>query len=231
MSPVRPIKSCTELSHALRLGSEGTAATQTRFGWRNLTIALASVLAGANIASCASAAPYNPQNLDAARLGRIAEICQTTMGLKDWEAPSPVWGAAQDPHLDPGENHYEGCIASLSDAQRGADQDQEVARADTSCRARGYGEGSPDLAECVLHSEGARMSSAQSVDQPYHGARLSRAANRSPVSSFYTASPGEIARRERAACAELGLNPLYAAFDNCVAQMDDTFFRIDNPSF
>jgi hypothetical protein len=229
MSPVRPTPSDSAICRIPSPDRSRRRSIKPPLLRRGAALALGLAFAGASVAGCASASPYNPQNLDAAQLGRIADICQTTMGLRDWEAPSPVWGAAQDPHLDPGENHYQGCIASLSDAEFGADQGQALARADMACSARGYSEGSPALAECVLQSEGAP--STRTAERPYDGARFSETANRKPASSFYYASPVEISRRERAACAELGLNPLYAAFDNCVANMDETFFRIDNPSF
>jgi len=192
---------------------------------RGVTATALALILGASLSSAAFGAPYNPQHLGFAQIERIDNICQTTMGLNDWEALSNVWGAAQDPHLDPGENHYQGCVASLSDAQRDLDQDHATVRADVACRARGYREGSAGLAECVLHGQDAPMA-AEPVDEV-----VGPPANPSKVGSFYTAGPHTIAQRERAACAQIGLNPVYAAFDNCVSHMDDTFYRIDNPNF
>jgi hypothetical protein len=186
---------------------------------RNTTIAAAATLAFASFAGGALAGGY-PQNLNAGQQAQLGEICQSTMGLKAWEAPSSVWGGAQDPKLEGGENHYQGCIDSLATALSGIGQAHAMVRADADCRARGYAEGSPALAECVLHAPAAR------VEPVALGGEERRAA-----SSFYTASPGEIARREREACAAVGLNPLGAAFDNCVADMSDTFDRIDNPHY
>ncbi len=131
--------------------------------------------------------------------------------------------------MDPGENHYEGCIASLSESLRSMNSGQLLARADATCRAQGYDENTPGLAECVLQSQGQSRVSPGVVDQAAY-ARLSPAAMAGVrTNSFYTARPGEVSRRERQACAQLGLNPIYGTFDSCVSNMDWTFYWIDNP--
>ena len=165
--------------------------------FRALQIA-ACILAAASLTAigCATAAPYNPQRLGAEQLSRIESICTNTMGLNDWEAPSTSWGAARNADLDPGENHYEGCVASLSEAQQTVDRSQDAP---------------------------ARSVDLRLTDHPVGWMWSGR------VGSFYTASPSAIARRERVACAQLGLNPGYPAFANCVSLMNDTFFSIDNP--
>ena len=186
-------------------------------------IALAALLAGA--ATQAAAASYNPRGLGDPQLGRINAICQSTMGLSPEEPPSGVWGAAQDPHLDPGENHYQGCVASLSDAQGRVNKARATVQADTECRAKGLADDTPGLANCVLHSRDQAAARAESVDEPVRASR----AQRGKSESFFTARPKAIAWREREACAQLGLEPGFPAFKACVAHMDETFFRIDNP--
>jgi hypothetical protein len=198
-----------------------TSVCSTRLRLRDAMIATAAILTVAGSAGGASAGEY-ARNLDSGQRAQFGEICQSTMGLKAWEAPSSVWGGAQDPKLDGGENHYQGCIDSLATAMGGVTQAHSMVRADADCRARGYAEGSPALAECVLHAPATRATPVALAD----GGQARRAA-----SSFYTASPGEISRREREACAAVGLNPVGAAFDNCVADMSDTFYRIDNPTY
>ena len=188
---------------------------------RSATIAAAAVGVLASLASGAVAGDYG-RGLDAGQRAQLGQICQSTMGLKSWEAPTSVWGGAQDPKLEGGENHYQGCIDSLATALGGAGQAHALVRADADCRAHGYADGSPALAECVLHAPATR---AMRVVLDGDGG------GRQAASSFYTASPGEIARREREACAAVGLNPLGVAFDNCVADMSDTFDRIDNPTY
>jgi hypothetical protein len=222
--------SSPECSANLIFAPASHSRERKRRSWRLAALLAASVFAGGGVAGCASAADYNPQNLDAAQLGQIARICQSTMGLSPDEAYSPIWGAAQDPRLDPGENHYQGCVASLSDALRAESDGMAVARADEQCRAQGYKDGGADLAECVLHWRDTHVASAQQ-DAPAAQANLvSQTYPQTGARSFYTAWPGEIARREREACAQLGLDPAEAAFDQCVSHMDNTFYRIDNPN-
>lgn len=189
----------------------------------------ATAVAATLVAGCATAAPYNPKDLEAVQLDRVSQICQVAMGLSPSEPPSGVWGAAQDPHLDPGENHYEGCIASLSESLQSMNSRQALAGADANCRAQGYGQDTPGLAECVLNSQGQRRASAGVADQAAYARPSAAGLVGVKANSFYTARPHEVSLRERQACAQLGLNPLYGAFDNCVSNMDWTFYWIDNP--
>jgi hypothetical protein len=186
---------------------------------RNAMIAAAAIGAFASFTSGAFAGDYG-RGLEASQRAQLGEICQSTMGLKSWEAPSSVWGAAQDPKLEGGENHYQGCVNSLVTALNSAARAHSMVRIDADCRARGYAQGTPALAECVLHAPSAGVEPVALVGD-----------ERGTASSFYTASPGEIARREREACAAVGLNPLDSAFDACVSDMSDTFDRIDNPRY
>ena len=189
---------------------------------------LAASLLIATSTAAAAATPYNPHGLPAPQLAHIDTICRETMGLSPREAPSGVWGAAQDPHLDPGENHYQGCVASLSDAQRNIDETREGLRADADCRARGLADSSPGLAVCVLGAQRAKASHIEAAENAVNAPTAAVKASHWP-GSFLTASPRESKRRERLACAQLALEPMYPAFQACVAHMDDVFFRIDNP--
>jgi hypothetical protein len=47
--------------------------------------------------------------------------------------------------------------------------------------------------------------------------------------SFFYAKAHEANRRERLACAALGLEPPDEAFKGCVKDLKDTFHAIDNP--
>jgi hypothetical protein len=191
--------------------------------------AAASVIVGASIASCASAAPFNPAGLSGDQLSRVADICQSVMGLHASEPPSGVWGAAVDPRLEPGENHYQGCIASLSNSLRSAGDARGLMRVDDGCRAKGFGSDSPELAECVLQSRQTRSPSSDFGSQTFAATPVHDAPGRGAVGSFFSARPHEATRREQLACARLGLNPAYASFDSCVKDMDDTFYAIENP--
>jgi hypothetical protein len=183
------------------------------------TVAVAFV----GLAGCASAAPYNPDRLSADQAQQVGQICQNVMGLSPREPM--MWGDALigDPHLEPGANHYQACVTVLSDQLQSVSAVSLAGQADADCRARGYAVGTPGLAECVLQSEQTRATSAR-VD-----AVAMDTTPRSHVGSMMLASPGETDRREQRACAALGLEPPYGAFANCVKDMTDSFYAIDNP--
>ena len=185
---------------------------------RGLVI-LAGALASASVAACASAEPYNPSNLGAEPLSRVSAICQSTLGLSPKEAP--IWGPG-DPRLTPGENHFQGCVASLSDTLQRISVSQQTLQTDQDCQAKGFRPGSPELAHCVLGA----MDGAERISTTLASAPASAPA----LGHFEFAAGGEITRRERQACADLGLSPAYPAFEGCVKDLSDTFYAIDNPN-
>ena len=174
-------------------------------------------------AGCASAAPYNPENLRPGQLTRIESICQSVMGLSPTEPYSPVAPTATNPGITGGENHYQGCIASLSASLRTMDSGQTAWQANQNCISQGLKPDSPDLAECVLKSLKTESDSPPATAEPV-SIRLTP-----PKGSFFTASGHEVRNREERACAALGLNPAYGGFVSCVKNLGDTFDLIDNP--
>ena len=181
------------------------------------------VLSVTALSANAWATPYNPGRLDAARYAQVADICVTTLGLRASEPPGPAWGAAVNPGLTSGENHYEGCIATLSTALRGVARANAGLRANQRCLDRGLKPDTPDLAECVLNAEDGVKRARTAVNNP------AAPTARPFPGSFFSASHREILRREKLACARLGLDPDSQAFDSCVKRMIDTFFSIENP--
>lgn len=149
----------------------------------------ASILAACGLVVATSGGAWassdQPAPITAEAKARIGEICQTTLGLGPSEPVGLVWGAATMPGLMPGENHYQGCVASLSGALRDAGLDHPASQASSPRDER--------------------------------------------LGSFFTASNGEVRRRERVACARLGLTPDSIPLERCVADLSDTFFAIDNP--
>jgi hypothetical protein len=197
----------------------GGAAAPAR-PWRRLTQTFGYFISAASIAGCALASPYNPAGLSEGQLSRISDICQSAMGLSPNEPP--ILGPG-DPRLADGENHYQGCIAALSDSVSRVGEAYGAVRADQDCRARGFAEGTPGLAECVLRSERTEASV-----RPMSATPVSDEEAVAP-GSFYRARPHEETQRVELACARLGLNPVGEPFDDCVKEMKDTFFAIDNP--
>ena len=55
--------------------------------WQALSAALIGTLASAGIPACAATGPYNPDNLGTDQVAKIANICQTTMGLSPKDRP------------------------------------------------------------------------------------------------------------------------------------------------
>jgi len=53
--------------------------------------------------------------------------------------------------------------------------------------------------------------------------------NGARAGSYFTASPGEVHRREAAACARIGLDPASSGFASCVAGLQSAQFAADNP--
>ncbi len=180
---------------------------------------LVAMLGALGIGSCASAAPYNPASLDQGRLGQVEGICQSVMGLSPKESPIPGDG---NPKLDPLENHFQGCVATLSHAVQRGERSATLAQANRSCISHGAAIGSPALAECVLNTRDAPSPALTQVS-------AGSAPPSAPIHSFFGTSHAEKTRRMELACVRIGVNPALPAFDDCVKEMMDTFYAIDNP--
>ena len=50
-----------------------------------------------------------------------------------------------------------------------------------------------------------------------------------PRRSYFQGSPRDLHRREGQACASVGLDPAYQAYDSCVADLSSSLFAIDHP--
>ncbi len=184
-------------------------------------------MAFASLAGSAAAAPYNPDHLETGQAVRVGEICKTIMGLSPDEPP--IWGDAiiGDPHLERGASHYQGCVTVLSDSVQSLATLDMAARADADCRAKGETPNTAGLAECALQLEESGSPSATKSGAALVAALGAEKPRSKPVGSMFFASPAETLRREKFACAALGLEPPYGAFSNCVKDLEDTFYAID----
>lgn len=196
-------------------------------GWQGLAAALTAAAFTAASPGFAAAAPFNPAGLSPQQLDRVTDICRGTLGLSSAEPSSTVWGAAVNPGLVGGENHYQGCIAALSASLRAMQNARVALDADLACRGRSPAAGGPDLAECVL----ARMDATPRLDDQGLVAGPAAPAAAAAIRPFWKVSSGERTRRERLACARLGLDPAGPGFDACVNELRDTFYSIDNPQY
>ena len=219
------------LSNNSSNNSSYTSASRHRrnLDWCPPVLAWSCVIALVSLAGAASAAPYNPDHLESSQAARVGAICQNVMGLSPDEPP--IWGDAiiGDPHLERGASHYQACVTVLSDSLQTRRSVDLAAEADADCRAKGNLPDSPGLAECALRSEEARSPSAPTSNMQLEATPVDERLRSKPAGSMFVASSGETTRREKFACAALGLEPPYGAFSNCVKDFEDTFYAIDNP--
>jgi hypothetical protein len=190
------------------------------------TVASAAI-AVLSVSACAAATTaFNPDGLQQAQLSQVAQVCQSVMGLSPAERlVGGEW--LGDSRLDYWTSRYRGCVTSLSDSVRNVGDLQAKQQADRTCRAKGYADGSPDLALCVLQS--ARQAQGDGgVPQTAASQHSSQPLPTASGSLFY-ASAGERRQREELACAAVGIEPTGAAFKACVNDLQRTFHAIDTP--
>ncbi|HEY1898853.1 MAG TPA: hypothetical protein VGG49_03565 [Steroidobacteraceae bacterium] len=202
--------------------------TRTSLPLASMLTAASSAIAVLSISACAAASPaFNPDGLQEAQLSRVAQVCQNVMGLSPSERLiGGEW--LGDSRLDYWTSRYRGCVTSLSDSAQGASDIQANQQADRACRAKGYADGSPNLALCVLQS--ARQTQApQSAQLTPAGQEQSAQALPTASGSLFYASPHETQQREELACAAMGIEPTVGAFTACVNDLQRTFHAIDTP--
>jgi hypothetical protein len=203
-----------------------------------MTIALCATLALANVDAQAADTSYNPDRLPDAQLAQVADLCVNVMGLNPQEGP--VGGVYRGtPHLDDGVNHYQACVAALSDSLQDVAAANGATRVKADCRAKGLASGSSGFAECVLRGidSASRMKATTStpagtgdaVSAAAVGSTATEAAPATRPTNFFLDSPSVTRSKEETACARLGLVPPGGEFAKCVRLLHDNFFAIDNP--
>jgi hypothetical protein len=193
----------------------------------SILTAASSALAVLGFAACAAATPaFNPDALQETQLSQVAQVCQNVMGLSPSERL--IGGYWQgDSRLDYWTSRYRGCVTSLSDSVQNADDSQVKQQADRACRAKGYAEGSPDLALCVLQT--ARQNQVPENAQQTLVSQQGAEPLPTATGSLFYASAHERRRREEQACAAVGIEPTGDAFKACVNDLQRTFHAIDTP--
>jgi hypothetical protein len=193
----------------------------------SMLTAASSAMAVLSVSACAAATPaFNPNGLQEGQLSRVAQVCQNVMGLSPSERLiGGNW--VGDSRLEYWTSRYRGCMTSLSDSVRNAGDMDANQQADHACRAKGYADGSPDLALCVLQS--ARQFQGRDGAQQTPVSQQSAEALPTASGSLFYASAHERRRREELACAAVGIEPTGAAFKACVNDLQNTFHAIDTP--
>jgi hypothetical protein len=128
--------------------------------------------------------------------------------------------------LAPGEAHYDTCVSSLSASLLGVAQAHRLQQAHDQCRSQGLAISSPALARCVLKASETASSPGEERAPAAVPVRL---AQQRPVKSYFYASSEVRSQRERQACADLGLDPVSAAFSDCVTSLSTALAQADNP--
>ena len=163
------------------------------------------------LSGCASGAPYNPDHLSAAQDAKVGEVCRRVLGLQP-SAPEfqNQWPGDPDRELDT--NSYRGCVTTLSDSLRQAAAIRLSTQAEQKCRSKGLKAGSSELSLCVLDSLPAEATAHTAEANAVDTSALQQGAETNSGSSSATS-----ARKERLACAEIGLDPTRSPFANCVS--------------
>ena len=127
--------------------------------------------------------------------------------------------------VQPGESEFDGCVSSLADSVESASRGRAVAQARDVCFEQGLKPGSADLSLCLLRAADT-MPGPGTVDLP-GTASVATADDPRSANSYFAVSPDTKFRREQQACARLGFDPAFAAFANCVANLQSTLQAID----
>jgi hypothetical protein len=172
---------------------------------------LVGLVAAAGLAGCASPGPYNPAHLATGPLSQVQEICRSTLGL------SVGTGLMAD------------CVGQLSRSavalNQGRAETYALRDARRDCLSKGLAPGQPALGECELSTASANGGPrAQLASMPLDGAPTAQRVN-----SYYNASFDEVRRREKAACARIGYDPVDgASFASCVASLDAALYASEH---
>jgi hypothetical protein len=127
----------------------------------------------------------------------------------------------------PGVGQFDGCVSSLTDSAQSISRGRAVAQARDVCFAQGLKRGSADLSLCLLKAADTRPGpDAIELPDPASVVAVMTDDTQSSKSYFAVSSDTKI-HREQEACARLGFDPAYAAFANCVANLQSTLQGID----
>lgn len=171
-------------------------------------------------AGCASNAPPYPQHLSITQVGQVAEICKEVMGLDPTDPlVANLWPGDPDP--DSVTNNYRGCVASLASSLEGVPAAWGERLALDHCRASGLEPGTSELGTCVFRTVEATSASVAAetaflVVTPFDD-----------IPEPAASSASLAARRERLACAEIGLEPSQRAYESCVSGLRDVLAAND----
>lgn len=163
----------------------------------------ASATLFATCAACASAPVYNLGHVPKAEMAQVESACRMVARLPD--------GSYYD---------YYVCEESLSRSLAARIKAAQIFQARHDCLAAGNAVGSATLSLCELSaSQAAPRTSFASAPAPVAQPPLPEQAKKIELSS-----------REKMACADIGLDPVEPAFQQCVADLDSELFAARHPA-
>jgi hypothetical protein len=164
--------------------------------------AIIGALALTGVAANAQAMSNTSDNPTSGQLAQARQICESVI------------------RVQPGEEHFAGCVSSLTGSLQSVRHVHAVVQARNACFAEGLKPDSADLSLCLLRADGATASPSEMANTMEIGMKQS---SEPDVSTSFDA----VFHREQQACAQLGLDPALGSFDSCVASLQDTLQRID----
>jgi hypothetical protein len=172
-----------------------------------LTRIKTAALALAALASmgCASITKPHTYGLDADHAALVRQTCSDIMGL-----PAGV-------------PEFHACGGSLAESVRVQHDARLMAQADSWCEQQGLKPGTADLAKCVLTFRRAEGRSASA------NTTLTAFSEALPRKSYFTMNYSQQDERAELSCAQLGLHPASVAFTQCVIDLKQAIFAIQNP--
>lgn len=135
----------------------------------------------------------------------VRQVCADVMGIRQGFAEFDV------------------CADSLAQTVRIVGEADVISRASAHCEREGQEPGTVGLARCVVLSKEIVARSGVNTPAPLP------VSDGPPTRSYWSASVSQQNQRMELSCAHLGLHPAAAGFSQCVANLRNALFFINNP--
>lgn len=158
-----------------------------------------------------------------ASVGCAGLIRQPTYGLQP-EGTAMVRQVCSDVMgIRPGFAEFDVCADSLAQSVRMMHEADVISRTSAHCEREGFEPGTVGIARCVVSSKASIAQSGPS------GLTMVPVSNGPPERSYWSASVSQQNHRMELSCAHLGLHPGAPGFGQCVANLRNALFFINNP--
>jgi hypothetical protein len=178
---------------------------------------LAIAVPALGLLGCKTIPPLSAAGLNPTQVALVQRICTDTMGLRS------------------GSPQFDACRDSLADSLHRHAATQTLERAHASCEEQGFAPGSSELASCVVLAQQRNSPAIPDTSAPSAPSASASPArvlpDEPPVPriSFYKMSRPVRHEREQLACAQLGIDPITPEFRDCVSEMLQAFWDLENP--